>query len=177
MGLDVEVLSPFLDRRMMFPLLEYLDSLINAGTCAYQPKDVAAARLVLLRPTHMVDYAIDIYKNLHPRKRKFRKKCWPRKKRFYQDLEEELEKACQPLEDLAQNREEKVRRTTHHYYTCSRTQSFCVVHSSPANSHPNPQAKLVAAGMWNIGAIAAYNIYPRHGRYLSSTCQVQFRMR
>lgn len=119
-------LSPFLDRHMMFPLLEYLDSLINAGTCAYQSKDVAAARLVLLRPTHMVDYAIDIYKNLHP-EAEIPQEMLAQKEKVYQDLEE-LKKACQPLEDLAQNQEEK--------------------------------AKLVAAGMWNIGAIAAYNITP-----------------
>lgn len=103
-------LSPFLDRHMMFPLLEYLDSLINAGTCSYQSKDVAAARLVLLRPTHMVDYAIDIYKNLHPTA-EIPQEMMAQKEKVYQDLEQ-LKKACQPLDDLAQNQEEKVRPTT-----------------------------------------------------------------
>ena len=100
-------LSPFLDRHMMFPLLEYLDSLINAGTCGYQSHDVAAARLALLRPTHMVDYAIDIYKELHP-SGDIPAEMMAQKAKVYQDLEE-LKKSCQPLVDLAQNQEERVR--------------------------------------------------------------------
>jgi len=56
--------SPYLDLHMMFPLLEYVDSLISSGLVPYSAQDVAAARLSLLRPTHMVDYAIDIYREL-----------------------------------------------------------------------------------------------------------------
>jgi len=58
-------ISPHLDLHMMFPLLEYVDGLIANGQISYSNKDVAAARLSLLRPTHMVDYAMDIYKELH----------------------------------------------------------------------------------------------------------------
>lgn len=57
--------SPYLDLHMMFPLLEYVDSLISTGAIPYSSSDVAAARLSLLRPTHMVDYAMDIYRELH----------------------------------------------------------------------------------------------------------------
>jgi translation initiation factor 3 subunit E len=100
--------SPFLDRHMMFPLLEYLDSLINAGTyCSYQSKDVAAARLVLLRPTHMVDYAIDIYKELHP-SAEIPQEMLDQKQKVYQDMEE-LKKGCSKLNELAQNQDERVR--------------------------------------------------------------------
>jgi len=57
--------SPYLDLHMMFPLLEYVDSLISTGAIPYSSSDVAASRLSLLRPTHMVDYAMDIYRELH----------------------------------------------------------------------------------------------------------------
>lgn len=57
--------SPYLDLHMMFPLLEYVDSLIASGAIPYSLSDVAAARLKLLSPTHMVDYAMDIYRELH----------------------------------------------------------------------------------------------------------------
>jgi len=59
------LVSPHLDLHMMFPLLEYVDSLIAQGRIPYSVNDVAAARLSLLRPTHMVDYAMDIYRELH----------------------------------------------------------------------------------------------------------------
>ena len=58
-------ISPHLDLHMMFPLLEYVDSLITADLVPYTHSDVAASRLSLLRPTHMVDYAMDIYRELH----------------------------------------------------------------------------------------------------------------
>lgn len=59
------LISPYLDRHMMFPLLEYIDSLISAGSISYNSLDVAQARLELLKPTHMVDYAMDIYREVH----------------------------------------------------------------------------------------------------------------
>lgn len=99
--------SPFLDRHMMFPLLEYLDSLINDGTMtSYSSKDVAAARLSLLRPTHMVDYAIDIHKEVHGGA--VPKEMEDQKAQVYSELEE-LRKGCKILDDLAQNQDERVR--------------------------------------------------------------------
>jgi translation initiation factor 3 subunit E len=100
--------SPFLDRHMMFPLLEYLDSLIaNKTMTSYSSKDVAAARLSLLRPTHMVDYASDIYKEVHDGQA-VPKEMEDQKLKVYSDLED-LRKGCKVLEDLVQNQEERVR--------------------------------------------------------------------
>ena len=58
-------ISPYLDLHMMFPLLEYIDSLISSKSISYSSLDVAQARLELLKPTHMVDYAMDIYREVH----------------------------------------------------------------------------------------------------------------
>jgi translation initiation factor 3 subunit E len=99
--------SPYLDRHMMFPLLEYLDSLINAGTVSYSSKDVAAARLSLLRPTYMVDYAIDIYKGLHGEESKIPAEMEEQKTKVYERLEE-LRAACDVFDKLCRNEEEKV---------------------------------------------------------------------
>ncbi len=99
--------APYLDRHMMFPLLEYLDSLINAGTISYSAKDVAAARLSLLRPTHMVDYAIDIYKGLHGADTPVPPEMEEQKAKVYETLEE-LRNGCKPFSDLCENQEERV---------------------------------------------------------------------
>jgi translation initiation factor 3 subunit E len=102
-------ISPFLDRHMMFPLLHYLDELIDAGTINYASKDVAAARLALLRPTHMVDYAIDTYKAVHGNGAAAPKEMEEQKNQVFKQREE-LENSCKPLSDLCNNEEEKVRR-------------------------------------------------------------------
>jgi translation initiation factor 3 subunit E len=99
--------SPYLDRHMMFPLLEYMDTLINAGTVSYSSKDVAAARLALLRPTHMVDYAIDIYRAVHGEGSEIPKEMEDGKTSVYKRLEE-LEKGCKSFHELCANAEEKV---------------------------------------------------------------------
>jgi translation initiation factor 3 subunit E len=101
-------ISPYLDRHMMFPLLEYLDGLISAGTISYSSKDVAAARLALLRPTHMADYAIDMYKSVHGENAEIPKEMEDQKADVFKQLEE-LEKGCKPLADICSNEEEKVR--------------------------------------------------------------------
>ena len=98
--------SPNLDRHMMFPLLEYLDTLINSGLVDYSSNDVAAARLALLRPTHMVDYAIDIYTGLHNGEQA-PKEMEDKKKQVYQRLEE-LRAGCSALDTLCNNKEERV---------------------------------------------------------------------
>lgn len=100
-------ISPFLDRHMLFPLLEYLDGLINAGTISYSSKDVAASRLALLRPTHMVDYAIDIYKSVHGESSQVPQEMEDQKAQVFKQLEE-LKSGCKPLADLCENAEEKV---------------------------------------------------------------------
>ena len=100
-------ISPYLDRHMMFPLLEYLDSLITSKSVNYESKDVAAARLALLRPTHMVDYAIDIYKAVHGADSQIPKEMEEQKTSVFQTLEE-LEKGCKALHELCAKEEEKV---------------------------------------------------------------------
>ena len=92
----------------MFPLLEYLDGLIEGGKIAYSSKDVAAARLALLRPTHMVDYAIDTYKSVHDDSAEIPKEMEEQKSQVFKQLEE-LEHGCKPLADLCDNEEQKVR--------------------------------------------------------------------
>ena len=100
-------ISPYLDRHMMFPLLEYLDGLINDGRVSYNSNDVAAARLALLRPTHMVDYAIDIYRGLHGPESEVPSEMEEQKANVYKRLGE-LEKGCKALHDLCGNEEERV---------------------------------------------------------------------
>ena len=99
--------SSYLDRHMMFPLLEYLDGQIKADKISYSSKDVAAARLSLLRPTHMVDYAVDTYKSVHGDAAKIPEEMEEQKKQVFKQLEE-LESGCKPLTDLCNNAEEKV---------------------------------------------------------------------
>lgn len=99
--------SPYLDRHMMFPLLEYLDTLIEGGKIDYSAKDVAAARLSLLTPTHMVDYAIDMYKGLHGDSVTIPNEMEQQKTQVYQRLEE-LRAGCKSLNELCNNKEERV---------------------------------------------------------------------
>lgn len=96
---------------MMFPLLEYLDDQISAGTVSYASKDVAASRLALLRPTHMVDYAIDIYKGLHGEDSAVPPEMEEQKKKVYKSLEE-LRTGCEVLEKLCKNEEERAKLVT-----------------------------------------------------------------
>ncbi|GAX24160.1 translation initiation factor 3 subunit E [Fistulifera solaris] len=86
--------SPYLDRHLIFPLLEYIIENLD-----YSKDDVAAARLELLRPTHMVDYAAECHKALHgdaPAEMK------QQKEQVYQQLET-LKNGCEPLLKLCQD--------------------------------------------------------------------------
>eukprot|EP00850_Spirogloea_muscicola_P014725 SM000107S14091 [mRNA] locus=s107:357705:360450:- [translate_table: standard] len=53
-------ISPFLDRHLVFPLLEFLQ---DRGV--YAEDQVLRAKIELLAKTNMVDYAMDIHKMLH----------------------------------------------------------------------------------------------------------------
>lgn len=55
-----QTISPYLDRHLVFPLLEFLD-----GKNIYSEADLLKAKLVLLDKTNMVDFAMDIYMKLH----------------------------------------------------------------------------------------------------------------
>ena len=52
--------SKFLDRHLVFPLLEFLSS-----RELYDVADIEQAKLELIERTNMVDYAVDIYQQLH----------------------------------------------------------------------------------------------------------------
>jgi translation initiation factor 3 subunit E len=59
------LVSPFLDLHQMFPLLAFVDDELIQKRGMYEPKTVSEARLALVRPTNMVDYAEEIYAELH----------------------------------------------------------------------------------------------------------------
>ena len=98
--------SPYLDRHMIFPLLEFLDTLIDQGRIQYQKKDVATARLALLRPTHMVDYAMDVYQSIHG-DQEVPAELLEQKQTVYQQLED-LRAGCHELLELTQDAEQRV---------------------------------------------------------------------
>ena len=100
-------ISPHLDLHMMFPLLEYVDSLITAGLVPYTHGDVAASRLALLRPTHMVDYAMDIYRELHGADAAIPQEMEAQKAAVYKQ-QEELRDGCIKFDELCKNEAEKV---------------------------------------------------------------------
>ena len=101
--------SPYLDLHMMFPLLEYVDRLISNDQIPYSSHDVARARLALLRPTHMVDYAIDIYSELHGADATIPTEMEEQKKAVYEKLNEWKEDdGCKAFEELCGNEEVRV---------------------------------------------------------------------
>ncbi|KAJ7976735.1 Eukaryotic translation initiation factor 3 subunit E [Quillaja saponaria] len=53
-------MAPNLDRHLVFPLLEFLQE-----RQLYQDEQILKAKIELLNKTNMVDYAMDIYKNLY----------------------------------------------------------------------------------------------------------------
>jgi len=100
------LISPCLDLHMMFPLLEYVDSLISSGAIPYSSSDVAAARLSLLRPTHMVDYAMDIYRELHGDAAEIPNEMEEQKQEVLEKLAElKGDIGCKAFDELCQNAE------------------------------------------------------------------------
>uniref|UniRef100_A0A7S2SQG8 Eukaryotic translation initiation factor 3 subunit E n=1 Tax=Rhizochromulina marina TaxID=1034831 RepID=A0A7S2SQG8_9STRA len=57
------VISEYLDLHLMFPLLEFVESNEHLN---YDKSDIQRARLAYLKPTNMVDYAIEIFHDLNP---------------------------------------------------------------------------------------------------------------
>ena len=92
---------------MLFPLLEYLDTLISQGKISYDAKDVANARLSLLRPTSLVDYAIDVYKSIHGENAQVPQEMKEQKDRVYEEMGR-LRKGCEDLDKLCKDEEERV---------------------------------------------------------------------
>ena len=100
-------ISPYLDLHMMFPLLEYIDALISSGSISYNSLDVAQARLELLKPTHMVDYAMDIYREVHGEDADIPQEMDDQKAEVLKKMEE-LRDAQIKLDDLCRNEELRV---------------------------------------------------------------------
>ena len=98
--------SPYLDRHMMFPLLEFVETLIKKDIYTYKLQDVAAARLALLRPLHMVNYAIDVYKSVHGEDSAIPAEM-EQEDAVLKQLEE-LEKGCAELSALFDDESERV---------------------------------------------------------------------
>lgn len=104
--------SPYLDLHMMFPLLEYIDRLISNSQIPYSSEEVARARLALLRPTHMVDYAIDIYSELHGAEAAIPAEMEEQKKEVYSQLNDWKEDdGCKAFEELCSNEDLRVSNT------------------------------------------------------------------
>ena len=99
--------SPYLDRHLLFPLLDFTDELIASKKVAYSSKDVAEARLSLLSPTHMVDYAIEMYKGLHGENAPVPDEMMQQKQHVTQEREE-LRKSCEVLDKLFGDKERRV---------------------------------------------------------------------
>jgi translation initiation factor 3 subunit E len=94
----IDRISPYLDRHMIFPLLDYLEEqLAPVAGAQKEPvlQNLHEARYTLLRPTHMVDYRMDVYKSLHPAVA-VPEELVQQKEQVLQDLEQ-LQKQCRPL--------------------------------------------------------------------------------
>ena len=107
--------SPYLDRHMMFPLLEFMDNLIASKQIGYEADHVQAARLALLRPTKMIDYALDILNGdgaaavaSNDSSDRIKQELQEEKTRVLQQLEV-LKEGCSKLQDICGNEEELVR--------------------------------------------------------------------
>ena len=123
-------ISPYLDLHMMFPLLEYIDSLISSGSISYNAMDVAQARLELLKPTHMVDYAMDIYREVHGENAQIPQEMEDQKAGVFKKLEE-LKDGQAAFEELCRNEEARVRNCIS--FSCS--SSICVFSSSLSHTY------------------------------------------
>ena len=102
------LVSPYLDRHMMFPLLEFLDGLIASNQIGYGAEQVQAARLALLRPTKMMDYAMDILNGSEESKNtKLMEELQQEKSHVLEQLEV-LKEGCQKLQEICISDEELV---------------------------------------------------------------------
>ena len=101
------LISPYLDLHMMFPLLEYIDSLISTGSISYSSLDVAQARLELLKPTHMVDYAMDIYREVHGENAAIPQRMEDQKAGVFKELEE-LREGQMKFDELCRSEDVRV---------------------------------------------------------------------
>ncbi|KAL7575765.1 hypothetical protein ACA910_003095 [Epithemia clementina (nom. ined.)] len=121
------LVSPYLDRHMMFPLLEFLDGLIASNQVGYAADQVQAARLALLRPTKMMDYAMDILSGSEDSKNN--------NDNLMQELQQEKTRVLEQLEVLKEG--------------CTKLQEICL--------NEEELAKIKAAGHWNASALEQHH--------------------
>ena len=122
---------------------KYVDSLITAGLVPYTHGDVAASRLALLRPTHMVDYAMDIYRELHGADAAIPQEMEAQKADVLTKLEE-LRTGVVKFDEICQDEAEKVSQhgsdwmmkedDDHIYFSARVTASCCGRTLSQCNS-------------------------------------------
>jgi eIF3 subunit 6 N terminal domain len=95
----IDRISPYLDRHMIFPLLDYFEKQIVELPPKEDKenvlKNINEARYGLLRPTHMVDYLMDVYKSLYL-SAALPEELSQQKEQVLQDLEH-FKKQCGPL--------------------------------------------------------------------------------
>jgi len=88
-------ISPYLDPHMILPLLQYLEDLLDEGVSSYKKADVTRARLALVQPTKMVNYAAEIAQSLNESVGDVQKE----KDAVFQELES-LKSKCKTLDKL-----------------------------------------------------------------------------
>nr|QBH73831.1 eukaryotic translation initiation factor 3 subunit E [Brunneria borealis] len=91
-------MGQYLDRHLVFPLLEFL-----SAKRIYDENELLQAKLDILSKTNMIDYAIDIRKQLHP-KQEVPETLKERRAQVVQQLGE-LTKSCEELTKLMQDEE------------------------------------------------------------------------
>jgi eIF3 subunit 6 N terminal domain len=101
----IDSISPYLDRHMIFPLLDYFEKQIleinsSNGTDNIHHRqqvlqNVNEARYSLLRPTHMIDYMMDVHKSLN--ETETMPEVMTQQKQQVLEVLENLKKQCLPL--------------------------------------------------------------------------------
>ncbi|EQC41280.1 hypothetical protein SDRG_01255 [Saprolegnia diclina VS20] len=90
--------APFMDLHFMFPLIEFLTT-----NEMYDEKQLLAAKLDLLKPTSMTDFAVEIYQSLHGAA-KVPAEFEQRRKAILEAVSA-AKASCKPILDLLDNQE------------------------------------------------------------------------
>lgn len=95
----VSTMSPFMDLHMMFPLINFLEE-----QSLYAQQDLLKTKIDLLRPTNMVDYTIDLVKELEGEGSSQLEQLAAQRQEVLDSSAGILE-ACQPLLTLVEDQE------------------------------------------------------------------------
>jgi translation initiation factor 3 subunit E len=94
-------LAPFMDLHFMFPLIDFL-----SNNELYEETQLIAAKLELLKPTNMTDFAVEIYQTLHDKKTKIPQEFEERRTAILDSLSF-AKSECRPMLELIAD-EEKI---------------------------------------------------------------------